>query len=40
MAEPSDIRTGRHGVFVSHAHLVFATEYRHLARMQEIMRAV
>src|SRR3984893_8577649 len=47
MAEYSDICTGRHCVFVLHAHLVFVTKYRHrvftdrhLARMQEIMRAV
>ena len=40
-------RTGRHCVFVMHAHLVFVTKCRHqvfgdrhLARMEEIMRAV
>lgn len=43
----SDIRTGRHCAFALHAHLVFVTKYRHrvfteghLARMEEIMRAV
>jgi putative transposase len=43
----SDIRTGRHCVFVLHAHLVFVTKYRHkvfgpahLERMGEIMREV
>ena len=47
MAELSDIRTGRHCVFVMHAHLVFVTKYRrhvfadrHLTRLEEIMRAV
>jgi hypothetical protein len=42
-----DIRTGRHRVFVLHAHLVFVTEYRHrvftgahLNRMEAIMRDV
>ncbi|MFE1596278.1 IS200/IS605 family transposase [Nocardia sp. NPDC058705] len=47
MAEYGDIRTGRHCVFVLHAHLVFVTKYRHrvftaghLGRMEEIMRAV
>ena len=47
MAEYGEIRTGRHCVFVLHAHLVFITKYRHkvfadrhLARMEEIMRAV
>ncbi|TLG09857.1 IS200/IS605 family transposase [Nocardia cyriacigeorgica] len=47
MAEYSNIRTGRHCVFILHAHLVFVTKYRHrvftdrhLARMEEIMRAV
>ncbi len=41
------IRTGRHCVFVLHAHLVFVTKYRHpvfaaahLRRMEEIMRDV
>lgn len=41
------VSTGRHCVFVLHAHLVFVTEYRHpvfsnrhLARMEEIMRDV
>ncbi|WP_330251699.1 IS200/IS605 family transposase [Nocardia sp. NBC_00565] len=47
MAEYGDIRTGRHCVFVLHAHLVFVTKYRHrvftdrhLSRMEQIMRAV
>lgn len=47
MAEYSDIRTGRHCVFVLHAHLVFVTKYRHkvftdthLTRLEEIMREV
>jgi REP-associated tyrosine transposase len=43
----SDIRTGRHRVFILHVHLVFVTKYRHpvftaqhLERMEEIMRDV
>ncbi|MEV4188270.1 IS200/IS605 family transposase [Streptosporangium canum] len=47
MPEDEDIRTGRHCVFVLHAHLVFVTKYRHdvfadrhLERMEEIMRDV
>ena len=47
MTSYSDIRTGRHCVFILHAHLVFVTKYRHkvftsaqLGRMEEIMRAV
>ena len=47
MTEHGDIRTGRHCVFVLHAHLVFVTKYRHpvfaarhLDRMGEIMRDV
>ncbi|MGW7482177.1 IS200/IS605 family transposase [Nonomuraea muscovyensis] len=47
MAEYGDIRTGRHCVFVLHAHLVFVTKFRyrvftdtHLTRLEEIMRAV
>ncbi|MEU6788063.1 IS200/IS605 family transposase [Nonomuraea angiospora] len=47
MAEYSDIRTGRHCVFLLHAHLVFVTKIRHqvftdthLTRMEEIMRSV
>ncbi|MBX6389001.1 MAG: IS200/IS605 family transposase [Frankia sp.] len=47
MATEPGIRTGRHCVFVLHAHLVFVTKYRHhvfddrnLTRMEEIMRAV
>jgi putative transposase len=47
MADYDDVRTGRHCVFILHAHLVFVTKYRHkvftdrhLARMEEILRAV
>ena len=47
MAGYGDIRTGRHCVFVLHAHLVFVTKYRHpvfssqhLGRMEEIIRDV
>ncbi|PWU52837.1 IS200/IS605 family transposase [Micromonospora sp. S4605] len=47
MAGPLDVRTGRHCVFVLHAHLVFVTKLRHrvftdqhLTRLEEIMRAV
>jgi putative transposase len=47
MADNSDIRTGRHCVFILHAHLVFVTKYRHpvfaaahLERIEEIMRDV
>ncbi len=47
MAEYESVRTGRHCVFVLHAHLVFVTKYRHgvfgdrhLTRLEEIMRAV
>src|SRR3954470_11702901 len=47
MAELEGIRTGRHCVFALHAHLVFVTKFRHevfadrhLARMEEVMRAV
>ncbi|MFJ2031688.1 IS200/IS605 family transposase [Streptosporangium sp. NPDC087985] len=47
MAECSDIRAGRHCVFLLHAHLVFVTKFRHriftdphLTRMEEIMRDV
>ncbi|QYC45357.1 Transposase IS200 like protein [Nonomuraea coxensis DSM 45129] len=47
MGEHGDIRTGRHCVFVLHAHLVFVTKFRHpvftdahLNRMEEIMRDV
>jgi putative transposase len=47
MGEYGDIRTGRHCVFVLHAHLVFITKYRHkvftdahLTRMEAIMREV
>jgi putative transposase len=47
MAYDMDIRTGRHCVFVLHAHLVFVTKYRHavftgrhLVRLEEIMRDV
>jgi putative transposase len=47
MGDESEIRTGRHCVFAMRAHVVFVTKYRHgvftdchLARMEEIMRAV
>jgi hypothetical protein len=47
MAEYESIRTGRHCVFVLHAHLVFVTKYRHrvftdthLQRMEEQMHVV
>jgi len=47
MADLSNVRTGRHCVFLMHAHLVFVTKYRHrvfadqhLKRMEEIMQAV
>lgn len=47
MVDHDDVRTGRHCVFVLHAHLVFVTKYRHavftarhLERLEEIMRAV
>jgi putative transposase len=47
MAERESIRTGRHCVFVLHAHLVFVTKFRHKVfsdrhptRLEEIMRAV
>ncbi len=47
MTELADIRTGRHCVFVLHAHLVFVTKVRHkvfadrhLTRLEEILRAV
>ncbi|PWU51282.1 IS200/IS605 family transposase [Micromonospora sp. S4605] len=47
MAGPLDVRTGRHCVFVLHAHLVFVTKFRHrvftdqhLTRLEEIMQAV
>jgi putative transposase len=47
MAEHGNIRTGRHCVFVLHAHLVFVTKFRHrvftgthLERMEQIMRDV
>ncbi|MFI7709011.1 IS200/IS605 family transposase [Nonomuraea sp. NPDC049480] len=47
MDEYSGIRTGRHCVFLLHAHLVFVTKFRHrvftgthLTRMEEIMRSV
>jgi putative transposase len=47
MTGNESIRTGRHCIFVLHAHLVFVTRYRHpvfderhLARMEEIMRSV
>jgi putative transposase len=47
MGDYDDIRTGRHCVFLLHAHLVFVTKYRHqvftdrhLKRMEEVMRDV
>jgi putative transposase len=47
MAPEIDVRTGRHCVFVLHAHVVFVTKYRHrvfddrhLTRWEEIVRAV
>jgi putative transposase len=47
MAEYENIRTGRHCVFVLHAHLVFVTKYRHEVftdthhrRLEQIMRDV
>ncbi|WP_428961196.1 IS200/IS605 family transposase [Micromonospora fluostatini] len=47
MSNDRPVRTGRHCVFALHTHLVFVTKYRHevftdrhLARMEEIMRAV
>ncbi|TVZ02277.1 IS200/IS605 family transposase [Trebonia kvetii] len=47
MAEYDDIRTGRHCIFILHAHLVFVTKYRHqvfgnehLVRLEEVMRDV
>lgn len=47
MADTQNIGTGRHCVFVLHAHSVFVTKYRHkvfndahLERMEGIMRAV
>ncbi|MGN9846480.1 IS200/IS605 family transposase [Nonomuraea sp. H19] len=47
MTEDGDIRTGRHCVFALHAHLVFATKFRHpvfnrthLGRLEQIMQAV
>ncbi|TDE26774.1 IS200/IS605 family transposase [Actinomadura sp. 6K520] len=47
MTEHGAIRTGRHCVFVLHAHLVFVTKFRHpvftgthLERMEQIMRDV
>jgi putative transposase len=47
MSGHGDIRTGRHCVFLLHAHLVFVTKFRHrvftsphLARLEEIMRQV
>ena len=47
MGDHDDIRTGRHCVFLLHAHLVFVTKYRHkvfadrhLQLMEEVMRDV
>ncbi|MBL0586662.1 IS200/IS605 family transposase [Aeromonas caviae] len=43
----SEIRAGRHCVFLMHAHLVFITKYRgrvfdgeHLTKLEEIMRDI
>ena len=47
MGQTNDIRTGRHCVFLLHAHLVFVTKYRHpvftdahLSRLEDIFQAV
>ena len=47
MGQTNDIRTGRHGVFLLHVHLVFGTRYRHpvftdahLSRLEDIFQAV
>jgi putative transposase len=47
MAQIEDVRTGRHVVFLMHAHLVFVTKFRHqvftdrhLTRLEEVMRDV
>ena len=47
MTGHDDIRTGRHCVFILHAHLVFVTKYRHpvfasrhLDRAEQVMRDV
>jgi len=47
MAEYSDIRTGKHYVFLLHVYLVFVTKYRHpvftaahLERIGQVMRDV
>ena len=47
MTTYGDIRTGRHCVFLLHAHLVFVTKYRHnvfgdshLQRLEEVFRSV
>lgn len=47
MADTDNVRTGRHCVFVLHAHLVFVTKFRHkvfddqhLTRLEDIMRDV
>jgi putative transposase len=47
MADIDNVRTGRHCVFVLHAHLVFVTKFRHkvfagrhLTRLEDIMRDV
>ncbi|MGW5939372.1 IS200/IS605 family transposase [Streptomyces celluloflavus] len=47
MAEYQNIRTGRHCIFVLHAHVVFVTKFRHkvfadrrLTRLEEIRRSV
>jgi len=47
MSRKSDLRRGRHCVFLLHVHLVFVTKYRkkvfgevHLKRLEEIFRKV
>ena len=47
MGDMDTIRTGRHCVFILHAHLIFVTKYRyrvfsdaHLIRLQQVMRDV
>jgi putative transposase len=36
MDKSSEIRTGRHCVFILHVHLVFVTKYRHCVLSEEI----
>ena len=47
MGDMDTIRTGRHRVFILHAHLIFVTKYRyrvfsdaHLIRLEQVMRDV